>query len=143
MLTRIIPLIIPFGVRLFHASPVFFDDFNSAPGEAQITGFIVPDNITPAPNATPFSNVETQEFLARYSGNFQKKWMVINMPGILEASFIEHLTNNIAQIPEGQAYAALFIAEGDGGRYASLGPSIIVTSNTDSYSSLSPSSNFP
>jgi hypothetical protein len=40
------------------------------------------------------------------------------------------LSKNISKIPSGNAYAVLFAAQGEG-RYASLGPSFIITANSD------------
>ena len=98
MLTRIIPLMIPFGVRLFHASPVSFDDFNSAATREEnfpnnfsvenpnlrITGFKVPDSagFDVKTNASLFTIPETQSFLNENFHLYKDQWKTVVFPPI-------------------------------------------------------------
>lgn len=94
---------------------------------------LLPDNleVTPAPDATPLSVTETQDFLARVGvSSFSGKWHTIILPPVLSTDFEMKIIEYINALPKGKAYAVLFSAQGEG-RYATLGPSFIISADSD------------
>lgn len=119
------------GVRAFSTSINLSKTYTAGQG-THFSDIHFPNNLesTPSPDARAFTIQETQDYLASKPKTFTGPWKVILFPPITDRDFTVQLTNSIQSLPSGKAYAVLFSAEGQG-RYATLGPSFIVTSNSD------------
>jgi hypothetical protein len=119
------------GIRSFSSTALSGTVYEAPAGSHyKAVHFPKGQQVTPNADATPLSITETQDYLGSRPDTFSGPWKTLYFPPITDRDFGVQLANAIKSVAPGKAYAVLFTAQGQG-RYATLGPSFIVTSNSD------------